>query len=86
MPGSWRGPSGRTTAMASVNIGDLVGSPMRWIHTPSPVSNNVAPVMPLGMPTASDGDGCSTRRQCIAIGTSAPWANDVCAGPAWPVR
>ncbi len=72
--------------MASRNNGDFVGSPIRCNQTPSPDSNSEAPVCAFGMPTASDGDGCSTRRQCIAIGTSAPWAMLVWAGPARPVR
>ncbi len=67
--GSSRWPSGLTCAMASWNNGDFIGSPIRCNHTPSPDSNSVAPVCALGMPISSDGDGCSTRRQCIAIGT-----------------
>ena len=59
---------------------------MRWIHTPSPDSNSVAPVCAFGMPIASDGDGCSTRRQCIAIGHQRALGELVCAGPARPVR
>ena len=84
--GSSRGPSGRTWAMASWNNGDFMGSPIRCNQTPSPDSNRVAPVCALGMPISSDGDGCSTCRQCITVGTSAPWAMLVCAGPACPVR
>jgi hypothetical protein len=58
---------------------------MVWIHAPSAHSNTVASYV-LGMPARSIGDGLCARDQCIIIGTSAPWARLVWAGPAVPPR
>jgi hypothetical protein len=66
--------------------GDCSVRPMWWIHTPSAHSNSVAMVFVFGIPNCSDGVGFSTRRQCMAIGHSAPCTRLVCAGPALPVR
>jgi len=42
-------------------------------------------MLSFGIPIASRSDGDSARDQCIIIGTSAPWARLVCAGPPMPV-
>ena len=53
---------------------------MRWTHTPSPHSNSDG-TMSLGRPQANMGPGFSARAQCIMVGTSAPCATLVWAGP-----